>query len=44
MVTDLHAKKSGQDLQGFRKKVQKPFDRENLLSPKPIILPKINGA
>ena len=30
MVTDLHAKKSGQYLQAFRKqKCGKPFDREN---------------
>ena len=32
MVTDLHAKKSGQYLQAFRK------------SQKPVISPKINGA
>ena len=32
MVTDLHAKKSGQYLQAFRKKCGKLFDHENLLN------------
>ena len=38
---DLHAKKSGQYRQAFlKKKNRKPFDRENLLNPKPVISQK----
>ena len=46
MVTDLHAKKSGQYLQAFRKKKKKNAEKRLItkISPKPVILPKINGA
>ena len=44
MVTDLHAKNQVNIYKRLEKMSRKPFDPWNLLSPKPLILPKINGA
>ena len=43
-VTDLHAKSQVNIYKRLEKKSGKPFYRRNLLSPKPVILPKITGA
>ena len=44
METDLHAKNQVNIYKRLEKKSRKPFDSWNLLSPKPVILPKINGV
>ena len=44
MMIDFHAKNQVNICKRFEKKSGKLFDRWNLLSPKPIILPKIDGA
>ena len=42
--TDLHAKNTDNTYKHLEKKSGKLFDRWNLLSPKPIISPKVDGA
>ena len=44
MVTDLHAKNQVNMYKRLEKKSGKLFDRWNLVSRKPVISPKINGA
>ena len=44
MVTDLHAKNQVNIYKHSEKKSGKLFDRWNLLSPKPVISPKIDEA
>ena len=44
MVIDVHAKNQVNIYKPLEKKSWKLFDRSNLLSPKPVISPKINGA
>ena len=44
MVIDLHAQNQVNICKRLEKKSGKLFDRWNLLSPKPMILPKINGV
>ena len=44
MVTDFHAKNQVNICKGLEKKSGKLFDRWNLLTPRPVISPKIDGA
>ena len=44
MVTDLHAKNQVNIYKCLEKKSGKPFGVWNLLSPKPVISPKIDRA
>ena len=44
MVIDFHAKNQVNIGKRLGKKSEKLFDRWNLLSPRPVILPKINGG
>ena len=44
MVTDLHAKSQVNIYKRLEKKLGKLFDRWNLLSQRPVISPKIDGA
>ena len=44
MVTDLYAENQVNIYKHLEKKSGKLFDRWNLLSPKPVISPKINQA
>ena len=44
MMTDFHAKYQVNIFKRLEKKSGKPFDRRNVLSPKAVISPKIDGA